>query len=343
MLREINFVDEEGKEVVEEKVHESIQVLIPDNENLINDMKIEILKREKYSNLQTTFANDSLFARAEDTEGSLFAISVDGSNNSAQGFELVTTEFLKEKSSLLVIHVFSTEMDHSYNYQNKKDTVLYNYAARLIPYKAKSSFIVENRESKIHALEQVNSIVSNKGANFLVLGYRGIKGPKGCNRELSKGISYALGNAVSPVIIVKEPTNRKKTQTGGFRWCFIMDKQYSNCVRAFQAFSELVDSEKDFVFGYSLLPSYINFDLNKREFENEINYRGIKNYEYLMEEYTKDPGKMALEKVNHNNEGFDFVCIYNNPKRHKDNPFTNENVDIIKICVSNICFVNSMR
>jgi len=347
MLRNIESVDpEKNVKVEEEHVYHTSNVDIPDPDQLnflTSDMKIEISHHEKNTNKQTTFANDSIFAKSEGEE-TVFAISVDGSNHSSYGFELVTKEFLKPTSRLIIVHIFSFELDKYYNYQNKRDTVLYNYSTKLVPYKTQSTFLAENREPRVyHALEQVNRIVSRKECNYLIIGYYGIKGPKGSNEELSKGISYALGNAITPVIMVKELSLRCNTKSGGFRWCFIFDKQYSNCIRSFLAFSELVNPEKDFVYGFSLLPSYINFDLNKREFHQEIKLRGIKNFEYEAEEYKKDPGKIVLEKVNHCQEPFDFVVIYNNANRHRDNPENNENIDIIKYCVSNICFVNSIK
>ena len=228
MLRNIESVDpDKNEEKVEEVEYQTGEVPIPDeDDDLTNNIKIEITHMEKNTNKQTTFANDSIFAK-NDTEGMQFAISVDGSNHSSHCFELVTKEFLTPKSKLLVIHIFSIELDKYYNYQNKRETVLYNYSTKLIPYKNQSSFMAENRESKIHALEQVNRIISKKESNFLCIGYYGIKGAKGSNEELSKGISYALGSAVTPVILVKELSIRKETKSGGFRWCFVFDKQYS--------------------------------------------------------------------------------------------------------------------
>lgn len=346
MLRELEDAQasEEKKTArgEEEIVYTSQTLKIPDNEDsLNNNFKIEVSAFEKYTNKQTTFANDSIFAKVEKEE-IVFAICIDGSAHSSYAFDLVTTQFFKPTSKLLVTHIFSNELDKYYNYQNKKDTVLYSYSARLIPFKENSNFVVENRESKIHALEQVLRIATNRECNYLFLGYWGIKGPKGSNEELSKGISFALSYATLPVIMVKELTSRKEKKTGGFRWCFIMDKQYANCVRTLRAFSELIDPEKDFVYGLTLLPPYINFDINKREFMDELKMRGIKNFEYVSEEYKKEPGKLILEKVNHELEPFDFVVIYNNSNKHRNDPTTNENVDIIKICASNICFVNNI-
>lgn len=357
---EVKNNEEEQKEEFEEKKFDTQEVTIPSENDLLNDFRVEVTTYEKYNtNKQTTFANDSIFMKG-DEEQLTFAISVDGSKHSSHGFELVTKELLNRnrvdksmletvidkqsapKARLLIIHIFSLELDKTYNYQNKRDTVLYDYSTRLAPYKEHATFIAENRESKVHALEQVFRIASTNEATFMILGNNGIKGPKGSNEELSKGINYALGAAVMPVMIIKEESIRKDQKSGGFRWCFVMDRQYTNCTKVLRTFSELVNPDKDYVMGISLLPEYVNYDLNKKEFMEEMKMRGVKNFDYECEEYKNQPGKLVLDKINHQNEGFNFVVIYNNAKKHKDDPSKNENVDILKYCVCNICFVNSI-
>jgi len=273
---------------------------------------------------------------------SIFCLSVDGSIHSEQAFEIVTDDFLKkETDKMLIIHIFNSSMDEYYNFRNKKDTIIEKYNTRLLKIdKSKTLFLKEDRISKVHALEQVNRIASNHKCSFLISGYYGIKGPKGDNKELSKGVDYLLSFSRSPTILIKENTLRKNKPNGQIKWLFVFDRAYMNCYSILNRFLPLINNERDFVFGYTLLPNWINFDDIKKNFIMDMELCRINNYDYEAAEYLKAPSELVKEKVNFGDLHFDYLVFYNNPERHRNDGKSSDTVNLITKCASNICFIN---
>jgi hypothetical protein len=272
----------------------------------------------------------------------LFCISVDGSEHSEYAFELVAKDFINNLSKLLVVHIYSSKMDHLFNYSNKKDTVIDKYTSKINQYGCgdNTNFILEDRVSKIHALEQVRKLVSNFKANYLVCGFFGFKGAKGDNQELSKGIDYLLGYGNSPTIIVKEKTNRSEKKNGGFNWLFIFDKQYANCLKCLKAFTPLINISKDYVKGIGFYPNYIANDDLERDFTSEMERIGVFNFDYESIQYTKPISQIVSEKINFGTARFDFLVFYNNPDKHRSTPQPSDAALLVNKVAANIGFIN---
>lgn len=272
----------------------------------------------------------------------VFCLSVDGSVHSETAFDIVTEDFLrKENDKLLIVHIFNSSMDEYYNFRNKKDTIVENYSTKILKFdKSKVLFLKEDRISKIHALEQVNRISANHKCSYLISGYYGIKGPKGDNKELSKGVDYLLSFSRNPTIIIKENTLRKTKPNGQIKWLFVFDRAYMNCYSILNKFLPLINNEKDYIFGFTMLPTWINFDDVKKNFMLDMELCRFKNFDYEQIEYKKNPSEFVKEKVNFGETHFDYLVFYNNPEKHRSDGQHSDIVNIVTKCASNICFVN---
>ena len=274
----------------------------------------------------------------------LFCMSIDGSNHSEVAVNIVTTEFLKEKSKILLVHIFNEKLDDSLNYKYKKDTVLNFYSNKINSLGDQADFLIRNRDENIsHALEQVKGIASYFKSNYLVSGYYGIKGPKEDNNELSKGVSYLLGNSLIPTIIIKDTVLRKEKTTKGYTWLVVLDKQIKNSIKCFYAFSELVDPENDFVHLLVLNSgnSSSTSDEFKEQFMREIETRKIKKFEYECDtSFNKKPSEVISEKINFGNTIIDFLVFYNSRDKHKNDGNNSDVINVVKNSSCSICFYN---
>jgi hypothetical protein len=280
----------------------------------------------------------------ENEDTNLFFISVDGSQHSEVALEVTTEDFFKSKinSKLVVMHIYNDKMDHIYNFRNKKETVIENYATKLSRFGKSANFVVEDRkEDTVHPVEQVCKLAYYFKANYLISGYYGIKGPKGDNNELSKGVNYLLSYSMVPTIIFKDTPLREKKKNKGYSWLIVLDRQFKQAIRAFESFVQLIDAKKDFVHGLSLSDFNISSPDEFREpFMNEIQAKGIKNFDYEFISQIKPSSTIIAEKVNYGEVLFDFVVFYNNREKHRLEAANSDTTNIVKNCISSICFFN---
>ena len=327
-------------EEIKKNITETIQENLLDNktEQIIDNETERIKEKEKHCQEILREENEIPKKTFEEIN---FCISVDGSQHSEQAFEIVTEDLMKKHDKLIIIHIYNTQMDERYNYANKKETVIENYSSKLLRYeKSNVSFFHEDRVSKIHPLEQVNRICTNNKATYLICGYYGIKGPRGDNKELSKGLDYLLNYSTIPTIFIKEKTLRINKPDKQFKWLFVFDREYTYCYSILTKFLPLVDKEKDKVSGLTLIPSWVNNDTIKKDFMDDMEKYKIKNFEYDQKEYFKNPSNMVNTRVNFGNELYDFVVFYNCPEKHKDEGISIDVLNILTKCCSNICYVN---
>lgn len=303
------------------------------NENEAEDYVDPDLKIMEYIQQQKNFE-----LKGNDT---LFCVCVDGAENSEFAFEITIKDLLKESDKLFVVHIFNSKMDEYFNFRNRKDTIVDKYETAVLRIdKSRVLFLQEDRSSKIHPLEQVHRISVNHKCNYLVCGYYGMRLQKGDNKELAKGIDYLLTFSKTPMIIIKENKLRKMRPNGKLNWLFVFDRAFINCYNIFEKFSPLINAEKDFVFGYTMLPDWVNFDDVHRNFNMDIESKKIENFDYEVVEYKKNPSELVKEKVNFGDIIFDYMVFYNNPEKHKSAGKESDIVNLFTKCHANLCFIN---
>jgi hypothetical protein len=271
-------------------------------------------------------------------------LSVDGSESSDQAFDMFYNEYLSDQKSnfkILIMHVFNDALDEKYNYRNKKQTVISNYELRTQRMTSdRCLFYYENRTSKIHALEQICQKAYDYGADYIITGYYGIKGPRGSSQELSKGIDYLLLNARLPTIIIKELHMRDKSKGKGFKWLFVLDRNYINCLRIVREFFPLVDKQIDFVHALTLLPTMVKEDDVKKDFDAVMEKQGFSNFVYESMGYKQLPCDIVTNMINFGKVKFDFVVIFNGQEKYRIEKEENDSYKIIKNSLCNVCFYN---
>jgi len=291
--------------------------------------------------VSTSIANSKLFLKND--QEILFCISVDGSKHSDYAFDMITENFWWPNTKLLCLYVFYSKIDFALNYSNKKATVLEKYATKMERFKKQTHFVTEDKTSKIHALEQAAKLAENYQANFLVCGYQGLKGPRGDNKEQVVGHDYLLASSRTPVMVIKEETNRELKKGKAFKWLIIMDKAYNYPMKAFTTFLPLIEPELDIVDGIGFYPnSRVDGDELKDQFETLIKKNHITNSTYEAIPYggKKLLYQWAIEKINFGQVIYDFVVLYNNSSRFKSDPDNNDASQIIKGTQTNVFFVN---
>jgi len=218
------------------------------------------------------------------------------------------------------------------------------YENKIEKIKKISHFVTEDKITNIHALEQVSRLAVNYHSNFMVCGYNALKGPTGDNKQLAIGHDYLLTSSKTPVMLIKEETIREKRKDGYFNWLIILDRKFSYATKAFQAFIPLIDPKMDRVFAYGCYESdNVTNDVLKDQFMNVIKKHDVQNFSYDNIFYTpKLPlDKQVIEICNYGSTSFDFIVICNNTSRYRSEPETNEASNIIKMSLSNICFLNN--
>jgi hypothetical protein len=340
------------KQVKENKL-DLIQNIVP----AVYNVEFKSLEKGEvydWNDVQTYKVSEEEVFRTNENE-ILFTISADGSEHAEYGLNLVLEDFIplinsckensetKKTGKFLVNYVYYSSKDKEYNYSNKKDNVVSKYCEIIGKHKSQGGFFIEDRWSKNHALEQVVKHTKLDKSNYLVLGYFGIKGAKGENKELSRGVDYLLANSEVPTILVKEETRRNKQINKGFNWAFIIDDKNSyHRVKILNSFRNLIDVEHDTVYGFGMFEiSVPSYNAVKKEFTDFCEKNNVKNFFYENLIYTNgNISNPVIEKINNGNIIFNFVVFSNSSSKHKINPTENDYLDLIRRCSANICFLN---
>lgn len=273
-----------------------------------------------------------------------FCVSADGCEDSEYAFEIVTEDLIKNSSDkLLLAYIFDSTIDNTNNFRNRKETIIHKYSTKILKMiQTKVNFIKEELKSGIHPIDQLHKISIDNNSEFLVTGFYSLRGPKGDNKQLNLGVDYLLSNSKKPTILIKENSLRKNKQNRQLKWLFIFDKAYFKSYSIFEKFISLVDPNNDFVYGYTVMPSWFLNDDIKNSFMNDIKKNNIKNFDYLAENYQVSSAKPINEKINFGDIHFDYVVFYNNPQKHKVEGKNSSVLNIILNSKSNICFVNGV-
>jgi hypothetical protein len=279
-----------------------------------------------------------------------YCLACDGGEHSEIAFNILTKEYFKEDDKLSLIYVFNSELKDFVNYRNQRDTIVNKYTTLLTTHLNETQFkfieydknVPEEKES--HPLDIVNKIAYKLHADFLFCGYNGMKGPRGDNRELSKGIDFILSHGSLPTVVIKEENFRivKDRSEKGFKWLFVFDRLSSDCYNILQKFKPLLNVELDTLNALTLLPSFINYDDIKKRFITDTEQMGFKPDQlmYEMSTYTKNPAIIINEKINFGEVLYDYVVFYNNPEKYKnDKMYDMANILLKAKC--NVCFMNA--
>lgn len=332
-------VDLEDRRTQEERERDDIREQIELNNYL------ERLKQQQFQ-IQKEMYNEYKLLYIRNKDESIITLQVEGSKHSQFAIDVTIAEFIKDRV-LHCVHIYNSIHDIDYNWQYQKDFVIDKYKCKLItslsPTQGKLS-IQDHDGYKQHHIDQIHLIALKNQASFLFTGYFSLKTQKLLPKHLNKGVDYLLGESKIPIIIFKEDIVRGK-KNKGFKWLIVMDRSSSDCFKILDVFLPLMDLERDFIYGLTLIPPYVTFDDIKKQFNEkmlELNLRPDQ-YFYQVEEYAKKPSEIVKQYVNYNSEHyFNFVVFYNNPDKYKVDREKSETSAYVHKISSNICFSNNV-
>ena len=299
----------------------------------------EQLEEKKYRNISVRISK----------EENILCLSIDGSQTSKDAFEIILTEFLPfiHNSVLICPHIYNGDQDEKFNWRFQKANVLEYYKTRLTTSLAdyQGYLIIQDRdENKRHEVEQSYKIAEMNECKYFFCGYEGLREQALKKARIDVGIEYLLEESKIPVIIMKD--NKKRgNKNKGYQWLLVMDKSNGDCYRVLDLFLPLVDRENDKIFGFTLMPHFVqnDDDVKKHFYEKmkELNFKEKIQFEYVAKQYTNDPAKILVEFVNHNSEQFfDFVLFLNNPMKFKAQKQNCDTFKYVKSLYANIGFCN---
>ena len=335
------------------KAETTMNIPVISNNFQMPDFLLKNVKTYSKTNLSSTSVTfnkikNSNFAKTD----VVFCHTVDGSFHSDLGFEILVKKFgnlSKDIKALLVYVTPNVAEDKTNNYRNKKEIILHNYTVNMRNLDSeKYYFLHEEKNPKYkHSIEQVDKIAEKYTASFLLTGFAGLKGPKGDNKELNKGLEYLLRNCKMPMIILKESIINKPENSNmtGNNWLFVFDKINGKCYNIVNKFFGLIDPEKDTVYGLSLIHHKDSLDDLEHIFINDMKQKKVKSFFYENQKYESDSYVIVTSKVNFGIIHYDFVVIYNNYGNRDFSVSPNEkqilsNISVISGCSSNICILN---
>ena len=290
-------------------------------------------------------ANQRLFGK-QDNEV-LYCLALDGSVDSDYAFKLITEDYCNNNEKLLCVYIFNSKLNPNLNYSNRKSTIVDKYSMSLKSFNKKSHFLVEDRTTNTHLIEQILKNAENYSTNFVVIGYHGLKGPKGDNKELTVGLDYLLSYSKIPIIIIKEKICRELKDGKAFKFLIILDKNFSNSYKVFNSFIPFINCEVDSVDFLELIPDGDTSEVHGKDWKEMLTTQSEKHslnkitYERVTYNSKAGFAKYIVQTINYGKVIYDFVIFYNMPFKHKQDPTNSESAEIIIGCKSNVAFVNN--
>lgn len=272
-------------------------------------------------------------------------------------FEALVFRFCDENKNnkTLFVYIYPDDLEDLTNdKQFKKENIFSNYSdnyRRLD--EDRFFFLSEEKDMKSNEnkfFKQSLGLIKDIKISYLFASFEGLAGPKKNQKEFESNIKYLLKYVDIPTILFKESIflniEAKEKEKSKFNWLFIFDMNDSRCYSILGKFIGLIDQINDSVSAITFLPPTLKKDDIELNFLNEMKLRKVKNYSYQMINI-KEPFKYVIDLVNNGEIHYNFVVIYNKIKlcmnsSIKSEKNTNNNINIIKECLSNICIYSGL-
>ena len=339
-----------SREIIEDPVDDepTAQVTKEDLNAMKNLALEEELKKNQLEQNEEERKYKSLFIRHSNDEH-ILCLAADGSETSKQAYEIVISEFLPRiKNSLLICpYIYNSLKDEKFNWRYQKQYVFEYFKTRLTTSLPEDIgyLILQDRDNYYnHEIIQIYNIATKNKCEFFFAGYNGLKTGNLKPENIQKGLDFLLSESRMPVFIMKDKLKRGE-KNPGYKWLLILDRANSDCLKVLDFFLPFIDTNKDFIFGLTLLPSYVTFDDINKQFYNKMEQLGFNHNmcDYDVVEYKARPSEIVKEFVNHNTKHyFDFVLFYNNPDKYKVQRTDSESIKYLTKINANIGFVNGV-
>jgi hypothetical protein len=309
----------------------------------------------------SNFSMNRLRMSALKSDNIIFTLYVTGSEDTDYSYKLLTKNFSNvsdNHKSVFIYIVPNNQDDQTYNYKNKKETIMNKYLVEMRNLDFDRFFFspeISRPKEYPNNLSQYYKFCCQIPFSFSLFGFKGLRGPKGDLCELEKNIRFLMKYHKQPFILNKIDLFEKKQtieivteeKIKSYSWLFVFDTINSNCFKCFTSFSHLIDFKKDIINAITLLPPHVLEDNIKPLFTKELNNRGIEKFIYTQELYESEASAIVKKKINFESEHYDFVVIYNSINNGDMNKVNfkkqNEsNFQIIRECLTNICVTNGI-
>ena len=249
-----------------------------------------------------------------------YCICVDGSVYSEYGFDLVFDELYEKGDNIVVTHVYNNEKLSEIPFDNQPKSIQSKYETKLIGKLVQTDFeiiIKDKGNSNEHSIEIVNGLAKNRNCTMLVMGFHGHKGEKE-KKEVSKGIIYLIKQIKLPTFIIKERSQRKSKESGGFLWLVFIEKSNTRSFYAFEFALNYINKDLDKIMGINIVDGYKDTVI-ELQFNSICKKVGIKNisFQYLPIQRDLKVTGMICEMVNFGKDYVDFLVLGHNPSKTK--------------------------
>ena len=313
-----------------------------------NEKLEEELKKLELQQLEEERKYKSQIIRKTEDEH-ILCLCADGSETSKQAYEIIISEFLPriKNSILMCTYIYNSLKDEKFNWRYQKQHVFEYYKTRLttsLPEDIGYLIIQDKDNYYNHEIIQIYNIAMKNKCEFFFAGYNGLKTANLKPENIPKALDFLLSESRVPTFILKDKLKRGE-KNRGYKWLLILDRANSDCLKVLDFFLPFVDLNKDFIFGLTLLPHYVNFDDVNKQFYNKMEKLGFNHNmcDYDAVEYKSRPSEIVKEFVNHNTKHyFDFVLFYNNPDKYKVQRTESESIKYLMKINANIAFVNGV-
>ena len=336
-------------------------MLIPQNQNsppplsTVSTKMETIGEEDNMRNNINVLTRSAWFHSRNQIKNLTFSLSLDGSKDTENAFQILIQEYLPYKNKLNCIFIYDNENDQEFTYHNQKDTIIAKYETLLFikfSNKDRYSFYTNLFLNNIYnaQIEQIYSYINKNLPNvdYMVFGYGGLKNQI-CNYVFQyNAIDYLLCNSKKPFILIKEFTLRKNSRNKNFHWLFIIENHIPEGLKAIEAFKDLINFSCDQISIGNLIPEkgkdYLRDLAISKVIRHGIEFNRV---EYHLIEYSKKPGqkiKEFSEFVNFNSyHDFSFIIFYNKPQKYLLNRMESDIFKMIVKCAGNVCVVNNFK
>ena len=343
------------KELKEEEKKEKIKKEEKINREIIKDPETEEIEKEYEEQIkqqkEEIRKENLLYKREyirENKDQHIICSIADGSETSKQGIKIVIEEFLPRiKNSILMcpfIYDEKNEEFFNWRYQRKfAFNYFKTYLINTLPDDRGYLMINDRNTYFSHEVVQIYSLTEKNNCDYLFIGYNGLKGGIQKESNINIGLDYLLCESKIPVFIMKDNLLRGK-KNKGYKWLILMERTNKDCFQVFDYFFPLMDVEKDFIYGLTLLPRNVTIDDIQKPFFDKLKKCGFNietQCKYENKEFISKPSEFLKEFVNHSlTDYFDFVIFYNNPEKSRIQRLESENLKYLNYINANIGFVN---
>ncbi len=318
----------------------------PEIEEIENEYKRQLKKKEEEIKKE-----NELYKREyirPNKESHIICSVADGSETSKQAIRIVTEEFLSRiKNSILMCPFIYDEKNEEYfNWRYQRQFAFDYFKTYLINTLPddRGYLMINNRNTYFsHEIVQIYSLAEKNNCDYLFVGYNGLKGGIQKESNINQGLIYLLCESKIPIFIMKDKLLRGQ-RNEGYKWLILMDRNNKDCYKVFDYFYPLMDVDKDFIYGLTILPRNVTIDDIQRQFIDKVTKCGFnmeKQFKYENVEYQNKLSDFLKQFVNHSlSDYFDFVIFYNNDEKSKVQRLENESLKLLNVINANIGFVN---